>query len=234
MEPYPFHYTHRSRAGDSVDPTVKFVFEERLDDRIEGRCQGIEHRMADSEQRVEERLILLEMARMESEMGRTEIEKQVEGLKLKGHHVGRFLERENLGDPQGKPGIFQVVESALPPPPHQATDADSPTGHCIEHHSRDLELGSVASHTQVPINGTSQSRPNIHVVDSSAEWVQSSVGEFARVGHGHLPKLQFPVFSGEDPQLWKSQCGNYYEMYGVEESLWVRVASMHMEGHAAC
>jgi hypothetical protein len=80
MEPYPFHYTHRSRAGDSVDPTVKFVFEERLDDRIEGRRQGIDHRMADSEQRVEERLISLEMARMESETGRAEIEKQVEGL----------------------------------------------------------------------------------------------------------------------------------------------------------
>jgi hypothetical protein len=135
MEPYPFHYTRRSRVGDSVNPTVKFVFEERLDDRIEGRRQGIDHRMADSEHRVEERLISLEMARMESETGRTEIEKQVEGLKLKVHHVGRFLERENLGDPQGKPGIFRVVESTPPPPPHQATDADGPTGHRIEHHS---------------------------------------------------------------------------------------------------
>jgi hypothetical protein len=41
------------------------------------------------------------------------------------------------------------------------------------------------------------------------------------------------VFSGEDPQLWKSRCENYYEMYGVEESLWVRVALMHMEGAVA-
>jgi hypothetical protein len=36
--------------------------EERLDDHIEGRCQGIERRMVDSEQRVEEWLISLEMA----------------------------------------------------------------------------------------------------------------------------------------------------------------------------
>jgi hypothetical protein len=42
------------------------------------------------------------------------------------------------------------------------------------------------------------------------------------------------MFSVEDPQLWKSRCENYYEMYGVEESLRVRVASMHMEGSAAC
>jgi hypothetical protein len=55
MEPYPFHYTRCSWVEDSVDPTVKFVFrelqkmEERLGDRIEGRCQGIERRMEDSE-----------------------------------------------------------------------------------------------------------------------------------------------------------------------------------------
>jgi hypothetical protein len=112
MEPYPFHYTCRSWAEDSIDPTVKFMFEKlqkmeaQLSDRIEGCCQGIEHRMADSKQRMEEWLISLEMARTESEPGRAKIEKQVEGLKLKLHHVGRFLEHENLGDPQGKPRIF--------------------------------------------------------------------------------------------------------------------------------
>jgi hypothetical protein len=93
---------------DSIDPTVKFVFEElqkmevRLSDYIEGRCQGIERRMADSEQRVEERLVSLEMAWTESKSGRAEIEKWVKGLKLEVHHIGRFLKRENLGDPQGK------------------------------------------------------------------------------------------------------------------------------------
>jgi hypothetical protein len=30
-----------------------------------------------------------------------------------------------------------------------------------------------------------------------------------------------------------SRCENYFEMYGVESSIWVRVASMHMEGVAA-
>jgi hypothetical protein len=50
---------------------------------------------------------------------------------------------------------------------------------------------------------------------------------------GRLPKLQFPVFSGEDPQLWCLRCENYFDMYGVESSLWIRVASMHFEGSAA-
>jgi hypothetical protein len=71
------------------------------------------------------------------------------------------------------------VESAPPPPPHQDTDADGPMGHRIKNHSRDLELGSVATHTQVSVNSTSQSRPNFHVIDSSAERVRGSVGDFA-------------------------------------------------------
>jgi hypothetical protein len=62
--------------------------------------------------------------------------------------------------------------------PH-ATDADGPMEHCVEHHFRDLELGSVSTHTQVPVNGTSQSRPNPHGVDSSLERSQGSVGDFA-------------------------------------------------------
>jgi hypothetical protein len=41
------------------------------------------------------------------------------------------------------------------------------------------------------------------------------------------------VFTGEDPQLWRSHCENYFGMYGVEQQLWVRVMSMHFEGPVA-
>jgi hypothetical protein len=58
-------------------------------------------------------------------------------------------------------------------------------------------------------------------------------GEGDHAHHGCLPKLQSPVLSGEDPQLWCSRCENYFDMYEVELSMWVRVASMHMEGSAA-
>jgi hypothetical protein len=205
---------------------VKFVFEELqkmevwLSDYIEGYCQGIERRMADSEQRVEERLVSLEMARIESKSGCAEIEKWVEGLKLEVHHVGRFLKRGNLGDPQGKPRIFGTVELAQRSSPPTG-DADVPSGHRVANSHRDRELGSVFTHTQVPVNNTSQSMPPDSGVGASLERSHDShsAGEFTRMGQGHLPKLQFPVFWGEDPQLWKSRCKNYFEMYGVEESL---------------
>jgi hypothetical protein len=57
--------------------------------------------------------------------------------------------------------------------------------------------------------------------------------DFVRAGQGRLPKLQFSVFNGDEPQLWHSKCENYFDMYGVEQHLWVRVASMHLEGPAA-
>jgi hypothetical protein len=57
-------------------------------------------------------------------------------------------------------------------------------------------------------------------------------GDSGRSAQGRLLKLNFPVFSGEDPQLWKFRCENYFEMYEVEQSMWIKVASMHLEGVA--
>jgi hypothetical protein len=53
------------------------------------------------------------------------------------------------------------------------------------------------------------------------------------MSQSRLAKIQFLVFNGKDPQLWRSCCKNYFKMYGVEFSLWVLVAAMHLEGPAA-
>jgi hypothetical protein len=33
--------------------------------------------------------------------------------------------------------------------------------------------------------------------------------------------------------LWRSRCERYFDMYGVESSIWVKVAVMHLEGTVA-
>lgn len=48
-----------------------------------------------------------------------------------------------------------------------------------------------------------------------------------------IPKLQFPVFHGENPTIWLDKCLDYFQFYKVKEGLWVTAASMHMEGNAA-
>jgi hypothetical protein len=45
--------------------------------------------------------------------------------------------------------------------------------------------------------------------------------------------MNFSKFDGENPQLWKSRCESYFEIYEVDELVWVKVASMHFEGPAA-
>lgn len=56
---------------------------------------------------------------------------------------------------------------------------------------------------------------------------------FDRNSYGKLPKMHFPQFDGDNPKLWKTRCENYFDMYGVDESLWIKVATMHFSGVAA-
>jgi hypothetical protein len=61
----------------------------------------------------------------------------------------------------------------------------------------------------------------------------SYAGHNPRSPQGRLPKLNFLQFDGDNPKLWQSHCENYFDMYAVEQSLWVKVALIHFEGPAA-
>jgi hypothetical protein len=192
-----------------------------LSDRIKGWCSGIEHKLTEVEQRVEEWFISLEMVRTESKSRHMDMEKHVDSLKLEVHRLNRFLERETMANPQDKPSIFTTVESARPSTSHVA--ADGPDGCRVDNFPRDCEFGSASTHTHVLDNGTLLAKS--HVVDSALDHVRShqfcDLVKSSRASQVQLPKLQFPVFNREDPQLWHSRCDNYFDMYGVESALWV-------------
>jgi hypothetical protein len=191
MEPYPHHYSRRPKSDEPpTDPTLRFILDElqkmesHLGDRIEGRCGDLENRVAASEQRAEERLISLEMARSEVEQGHAAMEKQFDGLRLEVHRMNRFFERENMAGQQDKPSIISKAEAAggTPLPAASADISD---------------------------RGMFQTRS----INSDVEWElrratrdNSCRAESSRMSQGRLPKLQFPMFLGEDPQLWRSRC----------------------------
>ena len=50
---------------------------------------------------------------------------------------------------------------------------------------------------------------------------------------GKLPKLHFHHFDGDNPKLWISRCEDYFEMYSVDSSFWVRLALNQLDGPAA-
>jgi hypothetical protein len=82
---------------------------------------------------------------------------------------------------------------------------------------KSLESGRALS------NGMSQHPPALHTTELALDHAparrNSSYFDSVRASQGWLPKLQFPVFNGEDPQLWRSRCETYFDIYGVETSL---------------
>lgn len=68
------------------------------------------------------------------------------------------------------------------------------------------------------------------VVEGLHGW-HSQLGK--RYPSNKLPKFDFPVFSGENPKLWLSNCEDYFDMYSVEPHLWIKASTMNLSGAAA-
>lgn len=50
---------------------------------------------------------------------------------------------------------------------------------------------------------------------------------------GNLPKLRFPQLDGHNPRLWLSSAEDYLELYSVDVSMWVKLATMHFTAAAS-
>ena len=50
---------------------------------------------------------------------------------------------------------------------------------------------------------------------------------------GRLPKLAFLRFDGDNPRHWRSLCTDYFEMYSVHPSLWIRIAKQYLDSATA-
>jgi hypothetical protein len=103
-----------------------------------------------------------------------------------------------------QPAVYQLQPTHLPPslPITSQTIHPQPTSQPIHHH-----------HTNQSIE-FDPANPNFNH------------------SLGHLPKMQFPQFDGDNPKLWLSRAKSHFEMYFVHPSVWVRVATHHMT-HAA-
>jgi hypothetical protein len=156
-----------------------------LDDWIDGRYGGLEHRVEEVKQRTEERLVSLEMARTKTETGHANLSKQFDSLKLEVNRLNRFIERETLAHQQGHPGIFTAVE-------HNSTEGVVGPHADLRH--RDLEFESNFLHSQAPVHGTSHLR-SYGVVDvgehshgGGSRQLDSSA-ELMKAQQGRLPKI---------------------------------------------
>jgi hypothetical protein len=68
------------------------------------------------------------MVRAEAEAERMDLDKHFSGLKLEVGRLNRFMERETMAFPQGRPGILNVNDSASAHPP----PSNGPNKHRVE------------------------------------------------------------------------------------------------------
>jgi hypothetical protein len=67
-------------------------------------------------------------------------------------------------------------------------------------------------------------------MDHHFDWEDNQ--EANRGGHGSLPRINFPQFDGDNPQMWKSRCESYFDMYEVDRRKWIKIVSIHFGGRA--
>jgi hypothetical protein len=53
------------------------------------------------------------------------------------------------------------------------------------------------------------------------------------VSSGKLPKLNFPVFDGDNPKLWISHSEDYFDLFDLDPTRWVKIACMHLRAAAS-
>ena len=144
---------------------------------------------------------------------------------------------------------------------HALADApvESPSGHGTASSHRDVGFGSVMTWTNVPVMGKPPDPPPLPISSTlqhpplplhyrsppsltipprppfpSPLFQAPSPNNLPHHPAGRLPKPPFNKFNGENPRLWRSNCEKYFHMNAVDLSLWVSVASMYLEGNAAC
>lgn len=50
---------------------------------------------------------------------------------------------------------------------------------------------------------------------------------------GSVPPMTCPQFNGDNPQMWKANCEQYFDVYGTHPVNWVKIATLNFVGNAA-
>jgi hypothetical protein len=53
------------------------------------------------------------------------------------------------------------------------------------------------------------------------------------IPHKHLPKLDFPKFTGDNPKIWKKKCETYFDVFSVPDHLQTKYATLNFTDKAA-
>nr|XP_034569779.1 uncharacterized protein LOC117834275 [Setaria viridis] len=226
-----------------MNPETKVIIDElkkqelKWEQRLAELDAKWDRKFADSDEAREERIRALEKAAATPEEWQPGIEGSIDDIKLEVRKLNKHLERVVIDQAPVHPGgIFSLPESASARPP-AGSNADGPAGHRDELFHREDGFGSISTLIHPPVKGAFPNPPATlppqfpHRLPS-----YGSRSGFAAIGghsQGKLPKLNFPVFEGDNPRHWISRVEDYFELCNVEPHLWIKVATMHFSPAAA-
>lgn len=111
------------------------------------------------------------------------------------------------------------------------TTTTGPVGRREDQLPRGRGMGVLPTPNSPPANGEQLRSP---ILPTPVTQFNSGVGTSLGWGGNTLnTHTQFPLFDGSNPKLWHTRCSDYFEMYEVHSTNWVRLASMHFVGNAA-
>ncbi|WVZ88489.1 hypothetical protein U9M48_035006 [Paspalum notatum var. saurae] len=231
-----------------MNPDTKLILDEiarrfdahdaKWDQRARDQEAQWDAAFADFTRSHEERVGALEHAAAVFDEWRPGMEGMVDDIKLEVNKLSKHWERAVLDKPLDSKGVLAPSPTAAERPPAGST-AERPYGHRVESAHRDDGYGGVYTMDHHPVKGAYTALPShppsphkpLKVGHNS--WSSHGAGGSGGGHTGRLPKLNFPVFDGENPKLWLRRSKDYFDLYDVDPNLWIRVAVMHFSGAAA-
>ncbi|KAJ1275417.1 hypothetical protein BS78_05G134100 [Paspalum vaginatum] len=105
-----------------------------------------------------------------------------------------------------------------------ASSGERPHGHHPDLHHRDVGGGVLGPPSPRPVMGMSPEH----------NLIQFDLGGGSGSNHSRfMPKMDFPMFDGDNPRVWKDRCEAYFEVYGISENLKPKFATLNFTGPAA-
>lgn len=171
------------------------------------------------------------------ESWKPEIEGKVTDLQGSVTELKQKVEVVLLQMPKEPAGMLLVANKGASSSAHleepPSTEAPGQSRHHQLQDHRSLGVGAVTSPMPTPVKGAipypAYTPPHFRSDPPSGR----SVSSVSQGLVSALPQVNFPVFDGSSPKMWKKRCETFFEFYDVPREMWVKLAAMQFDGPAS-
>ena len=227
-----------------MNPETKLIIDEfnrrftendlKWDHRFSEQETRLNRQIQDLEKAHGDRVLALEDVAKELNEWKSSIEGTVDDTRLEVKKMSRNWAREVIDNPGDSSGVYAPLPAVVERPPPALQFPTPMIGPRVEPSHRASGFGVVSALVHSPVKGehplpkppTPKSVHQYDAFHSSHEDINRM--DSRRTHNAKLPKVNFPVFDGDQPKVWLRDCLDYFDLYEVDPNSWVRVARMHL------